>query len=359
MRTSSGPRRRGFILPTTMMVVVLLTVMLAAAFALASAEFRVTDNAFASSRSLALAQAGLQNYFAAGHNLLGLTKDSTVFPFRNGYAVVVAHQLRDSTTTAPKQPALWVVQSIGYDTVRAPAGQPNGQRAVGQFSTLQPGYLPARAAMVSLNGVNLTGSGTNPISGMNTNFLPSTYNPACTPPSSRDTTGLTVGAATDYHGGSGGSDVTRGIEYLGSGAAVGDSTRIDWASLVGGQFTPDLVGAYPPAGNNTYQSYFFSGNATIPPGSRRGLLVVTGDVSFSSGTHWDGVIVAGGSVDFGTGYVVHGMVISGLNGTTHNNQARRGSGSIRWDYCYANTSIGSLMSLVPIKNAWVDTWSTY
>ena len=95
MRASSRPHSRGFILPTTMLVVVLLTVMLAAAFALASAEYRVTDNAFASSRSLAFAQAGMQNYLSVGHNLLALTQDSTTYTFSNGWAAVVARRLRD------------------------------------------------------------------------------------------------------------------------------------------------------------------------------------------------------------------------------------------------------------------------
>jgi len=359
MRASSGKRRGGFILPTTLLVMTVLTVMLAAAFVLVSAEYRVTDNSFASSRALAIAQAGLQNYFSVGHILTGAA-DSTVYPFGNGYAQVAAFRLRDSTAT---RQALWVVRSIGFDTVRAQPGQPNGQRAVAQFATLQPGNLPARAAMIAPNGVQMIGlSGGNPISGRNFGFTLT----GCVIPANADTMGLTT--PTGGYGGSGTNDVNgvkgvgSSIEFLGSANAVIDSTRIDWAKLVGGQFTPDFVGILPPAGNNSYQSHYYVGDLTIPPGQRRGLLVVTGNVTLANLAHWDGVIVAGGYLDTLSASAVdtvHGMVITGLNGTPTPNRINRGSGIIKWDWCYAHASIASLMYLVPIKNAWVDNWSTY
>ncbi|MEK7668884.1 MAG: hypothetical protein AAB409_09565, partial [Gemmatimonadota bacterium] len=88
----------------------------------------------------------------------------------------------------------------------------------------------------------------------------------------------------------------------------------------------------------------------------------------SSGTHWDGIIVAGGKVDArATEFRVHGMIISGLNISqginVQRNQVRRqgggGTRTIQWDWCYATASIASLSYLIPIKNAWVDNWSTY
>lgn len=359
MRASRDARRRGFILPTTLLVMTLVTVMLAAAFVLVSAEYRVTDNSFASSRALAIAQAGMQNYFAVGHILTG-TSDSTTYTFSGGYARVLAQRLRDSTTTAPKTAPLWVVRAIGYDTVRAASGQPNGQRAIAQFAQLQAGRLPARAAMTAANGVQMSASGGNPLNGKNLGFTMT----GCVIPARDDTTGLTVLAGG--YGGSGSQDVTNGIEYLGSASAVIDSTQIDWPSLLGGQFTPDFVSQMPPAGNNTYQAHYYPGDVTIPTGQRRGLLVAVGDVTLSSGTHWDGIIVAGGKVNAGGNfnYTVHGMIISGLNisqgDNVQANQIRRGgSRIIRWDWCYATASIASLSYLIPIKNAWVDNWSTY
>lgn len=367
MPTRKRRRRHGFVLPTSMLVVTLLTVMLAAAFILVSADYRTTDNAFASSRSLALAQAGLQNYFSTGHSLLGQSTDSTSYAFGNGYAVVVARKLRDSVSVS--SPSLWVVRSTGFDTVRALSGQPNGQRTVAQFALYQSGVLPARAAMVAVNGVQMTpnpANAPNPISGYNTNYSPTTYNPPCTAPSARDTTGLTVGPASDYSGGSG-ADPARGIEYLASPAAVYDSTHIDWAKLVAGQFTPDFIGVLPAAGNNTYYSYYYTTSVTIPAGQRRGMLISTGDVTLASDAHWDGVIIAGGRLDAtpAGNYWIHGMVITGLNGGNQKSGVQRvwplGTATrvIQWDWCYAHASIASLSWLIPIKNAWVDTWSTY
>jgi len=366
MRASRLPRRRGFILPTTLLVLTLVTVMLAAAFVMVSAEYRTTDNSFASARALAIAQAGLQNYFAMGHILTG-TSDSTRYTYSGGYARVRAWRLRDSTTTGPEEPALWVVRAIGYDTSNAPAGQPNAQRAVAHFAQLNRGTLPARAAMVAANGVTMLGAlaAANPINGVNTGFLAV---PGCVLPVNDDTVGLTVPAAGGYTSGAPATSPGNGIEYLASAGEVLDSTRIDWAALLGGQFTPDYVNQLPPAGNSTYQAHYFTGDMTIPSGQRRGLLVVNGDVTFGSGMHWDGIIVAGGQILGGTNvsYIVHGVVISGLNisqgeAVQPNRILRSPTSSrvIQWDWCYAQASIGALSYLIPLKNAWVDNWSLY
>jgi Tfp pilus assembly protein PilX len=363
MRARSGKRRGGFILPTTLLVMTVLTVMLAAAFVLVSAEYRVTDNSFASSRALAIAQAGLQNYFSVGHNLSG-TSDSADYTFPGGYARVLAVRVRDSVTVAPRSPPLWIVRSIGYDTVRAPSGQPNGLRAVAQFAQALSANLPIRGAVVAANGVQVSAGGTNPISNVDAaNNLPGCARPV---PANVDV-GLMV--PTGGYTTSKGADPTGGIFYLPSAANVNDSTHIDWRLLLAGQFTPDYVNQFPPANNSTYQIHYFTGNATVPTGIRSGTLVARGNVLFSEGTRWNGVIIAGGAVDGGppnvnTNYQVYGAVMSGLNLMVGlpvpTNQVRRGGTRfIQWDWCYAHASFSSLAYLGPIKNAWVDTWSTY
>jgi len=370
MRTSSGKRRGGFILPTTLLVVTVLTVMLAAGFILVSAEYRVTDNSFASSRALAVAQAGLESFFADTASVVGRTQVTVTYTSSRGYARITASQLRDSISGLAR--ALWVVQATGYDTVRASAGQPNGQRAVAQFAELQSGMLPSRAAMVAANGVQMLGNSSdpNPISGVSTRFSATTYNPACTVPSvpASDTFGLSMPAGGYTGTGSfPDGEGAGGMDALATAAAVNDSTRILWSQLLNGQFTPDYVGRLPPVGNNTYLSYYYSGNVLISPsGSRRGLLVATGDVTLGSGSHWDGIIVAGGRLlaDGDFGFIVHGMVITGLNMTLGvnpgSNLVKRGSARvIRWDWCYARSAFNALSHLIPIKNAWVDNWSTY
>lgn len=365
MRANSGGGARGFILPTTLLVVTLLTVMLASAFVLISAEYRATDNAFASSRAVLLAQAGMENYFATGHYLTGTT-DSARFTFSGGYARVLAQRVRDSVTTAPRYPALWVVRSMGYDTTTAIAGQPGGQRGVAQIAILQPGRLPARAAFTAANGIQMQGTGGNPIDGNNFGQSLTIGTSSCNGSSGPDA-GYEVSVPTAGFAGTNTPDPSISpLEQLPSAAIVIDSTRIDWPALLGGQFTPDLVNALPAAGNNTYGSYYYTNDMTIPTGQRRGLLVVNGNVTLASGAHWDGIIVAGGFFDASGNftYTVHGMIISGLSLSQGVNvqpsQVRRGGSRVlRWDYCYATASIAGQSFFLPLRNTWFDSWPVY
>jgi len=352
----SSTADRGFVLVTTLLVMTLLTVLLTAAFVMISAESRTTGSAYETSRALNLAQAGLQGYFATAHNLAS-GRDSTDYTFPGGYARIVAQRLRDST--AAIRP-LWVVYSTGVDTTRSLTTAGGAQRVVAQLAYHDRGTLPSRAAMVAANDVNMTANGTNPISGVNLGFTIT----GCTIPAADDTTGLTTPSGA--YGGTGGADVGNGIEYLANPTAVMDSTHIDWARLLGGEFTPDYVGTFPAAGNSTYQTHYFTADVTIPSGQRRGVLVTTGDVTLVSGSHWDGIIVAGGRLDgnVNSNYALHGMVITGLNisqgENVQANQVRRGTGrTIKWDWCYARSAINSLGFLTPIRGTYTDTWDTY
>lgn len=353
MPSSAGRLTRGFVLPTTLLVTTLLTVMLTAAFILVSAEYRTTDNSLAASRALSLAQAGLQSYFAQNRNLTGSTTyDSVRYAYSTGYADVVAQRLHAAASSAL---ALWVARSSGYDTVRVQPGQTNGKRVVAQLAQLNPGTIPARASFVAPNGVTMSATGANPIDGTDWG--------GCSPQS--DTTGLTVPL-----GGYGGSTAPQpagnpSLEQIGTATTIIDSTRIDWASLLAGNFTPDYIGTLPAAGNSTYQTHYFTTDVTIPSGQRRGLLVVTGDVTLASGMRWDGIIIAGGHITAtSTSFTVYGMIISGLNLSLGQvvtaNQVRRGFGRrIRWASCNAGPTVTALSALVPVRNGWVDTWTTY
>jgi hypothetical protein len=344
----------------------------------------VTDNAFASSRALAFAQAGMQNYFSVGHSLTG-TSDSAVYTFRGGYARVLALKLRDSVTVAPTAPPLWVVRSIGFDTVRAPAGQPNGQRAVAQFAQVQTADIPTLATMTAANGVQMINSDSNhqsyhddnPISNVNARSDPrcgASRRRGRARPYQSDVAAALLLPAGLYTSGPG-PPPTGPVVQLGSSTAVMDSTRINWALLLGGQFTPDYVNELPPSGNRLFETHYFTGDVSIEGGSqpRRGLLVAVGDVTLQDGAQWDGIIVAGGRLladSSGTGhhsyeYTVRGMIVTGLNLSLGGypvgpNRILRGNSRVlQWDWCLAHASITSLSYLVPIKNAWVDTWSTY
>jgi hypothetical protein len=176
-------------------------------------------------------------------------------------------------------------------------------------------------------------------------------------------------------------------ESISTQSAALDSTHIDWASLLAGNFTPDgtltpgSTAGWPAGGSCDYQTWYVPGDAVIPaiPGGPygngiRGLLVVKGNVTISDRAHWDGVIVAGGrlkAASSSANYLIHGMVITGLSLLSPGTDPGRDSiamhpalttgyaSRIQWTWCYTMGAIGSLSYLVPIKNAWVDNWSTY
>jgi Tfp pilus assembly protein PilX len=365
-RTIRSPaRERGFVLATTLLVTTLLTVMLAASFLLVSAEQRTTDNSFGTVHARALAQAGLQNYFVQSRGIdTSQTYDSTRIALSGGYADVVARRLRPTGTITGSILALWLVRSTGVATDPVMAGQVQGTHTIAQFARYYPANLPARAPMVALNGVSVTAGGAdNPLNGHDLGSIGS-----CTSPGGglADTVAVAVPAGGYYE--DAGPDPSGRIETFPSWSALYDSTHIDWASLVAGNFRPDFT--IPPASypgfSNSYLVYFVQGNAVVPANQRRGMLVVTGNVSMSDGAHWDGIILAGGSISGTSGaadWILHGMAVTGLNMTlgmaVSPNSLKRRNADVQWSWCYTQSSINSFSSLVPVKNGWVDTWSTY
>lgn len=368
-------RERGFILATTLLVITLLTVMLTAAFVMISAEFRTTNASYAASRSLNLAQAGLQSYFSYSHSLSSASYDSTNYTFSGGYAQVVARQMHDSTAALRE---LWIVYSTGVDTTRTLANQGTGKRVVAQLAYLENGTVPARAPMVAINGDSMLGSGPNPIDGNNRTGASCTGKPSGW---ADDTLGLTVGGATGYYNGGTdysafprptGDNITPSVEILVSPSAVLDSTRIDWEKLTGGSYTADYSNSWPAFGASSYQTHYFTGDAVVPSGGLlRGMLIVEGDVTLSNDAHWDGIILAGGRLITPTGstteYIIHGMIITGLNlalsQTVQKNLVQRGATgytrAIIWDWCYTRSSFGSQSYLTPVSGTYFDIWNTY
>ncbi len=439
---------RGFILATTLLVMTMLTVMLTAAFVMVSAEYRSTNGSYATTRALNFAQAGLQQYFSVAHTFVGGSSyDSVNYTYSGGYARVVARKLRDSIVGSER--AVWIVYSTGLDTTRTLTAQGSASRVVAQLANFSTGSLPAPAAMLAPNGVNMIGTGSNPINGINTGFDVAAY--SCVtpnPPSAAyDTIGLyTPAGETEAYDAGGeiviydngtaesgnnnrltdvnkswttdeyvdywltivsgaGAGQTRAIasntatelrvspnwtvnpaagsvyriqsavRYMSTPTEVIDTTRIDWQALVSGEFTPDYYGTLPASGNTLYQSHYFTGDVTIPSGTRRGLLVAQGDVTIDANAHWDGIIIAGGllDADVNGAYYIHGMVITGLNialgANVFRNRVRRAPAGIypnttttrfiQWDYCYAKASIASLSFLVPITGTFTDSWKTY
>jgi hypothetical protein len=371
--SATTPRRaaeRGFVLATTLLVTTLLTVMLAASFLLVSAEQRTTDNSFGTARALALAQAGLQNYFSQNRGLTdSMSYDSTRIPLVLGWADVVAIKLRPSGAVNGSPLSLWVVRSTGVATSPVMAGQVQGSRTIAQFAQLNGGVLPARAALIALNGVLIDGGAAspapaNPVSGHDLGSIP-----PCTSPGGLAADTFAISAPNGrYVPTNVQPPAGIGVEtWYGSWSSLYDSTHIDWPGLVGGNFLPDYTvppGPWPPVGSSNYLVGYVAGDVTIPAGQRRGLLVVTGNVTLAPSAHWDGIILAGGLLlPNAAGAIVHGMVVTGLNLSRGQpvppDTILPGVSALQWTWCYTQSSVNSLSALVPIENAWADTWTTY
>lgn len=363
-------RPRGFILPTSLLVLTLLTVMLTAAFVLVSAEYRSTDNAMSGARAQAMAQAGMQSYFATGRSLDSTdTYDSLRFTYSGGYADVVARKMRNIAIGVTP----WAIRSTGRTTDPLLSGQITASRVVGQMALLYPGSLPTGAAMVAFNNVIVSGTDWhNPLDGTN-------WATGC--PGSPNGIGLAhSGTYTETSGSSPGNGRISVPE-----AVLYDSTHIDWATIVAGDFTPDYIGAgnLTQPGNTTWGVGYVVGDLTIPghwafpgaSGTRFGVLIVTGNVTMADNSHWDGVILAGGRLQgatAGADWIIHGYVVTGLNcaitagvcSVPANNLYRDSQSSgnwseVTWSWCWAHIGIASLGIMSPVRGTFMDNWESY
>jgi hypothetical protein len=146
-----------------------------------------------------------------------------------------------------------------------------------------------------------------------------------------------------------------------------DSTHIDWASLLAGDFTPDYTSPSWPIWSG-YPIGYAAGNFTLPGGSRVGTLVVQGDLTISANSSWGGILIVGGRVRIPnpTGVAIRGAVISGLNnvitpGSVGLDTLYRspGSATFQWSSCEAGWAVGALAAMSPLKNGYIDTWASY
>jgi len=361
-------RKRGFVLPTTLLVMTLLTIMLTAAFTMVSAEYRTTDNSIARARAYALAQAGLQTYYSLTRDVSTKTYDSVRLSLTGGYVDVVARRMRDST---PNSDALWMVRASAAASDAYQSGQVAAQRTITQLASNQIGF-PVRAALFAANGLYLhhPGGGSGAVSqptlngtdqascGTGTSITALVYPSGLLTSNSLPLTGHVNGATS----------------ALASGAAVVAASRIDWVSLTNG----DVVADYTVPGStpvwNANRIILVNGNYTLTgaqagttnPG--RGILIVTGNLTLSDVVWYGTILVGGRLVAFNTRFEIWGNVYTGLNialgqsvsavgldSLTRGNNNRE----IHWNWCQYTPAVASMTALVPLSNAWSNTWATY
>ncbi|HEY2805144.1 MAG TPA: hypothetical protein VGI92_04720 [Gemmatimonadales bacterium] len=347
-------RIRGFILPTTLMVMTILTVMLTAAFIMVSAEFRASDNALAIARASALAQAGLEDYLSRNRGVAGATiYDSLRITYGSGYADVVATRVKPQIGS---RLAVWLVRSSGVVTSGALlTGQMQAQRSVAQLATLNPGVLPLKGAFVAANP--LYSPNTSPVAPINGSDFCGAQDSVALLIATNDAAGATLAGMSpvrQYAGATGRSMVL-------------DSTHVDWASLLAGNFTPDYT--VPPwPGWTGYPVLYAPGNLTFSLTlTTAAILVVQGNLTLTSTAQFKGIILVGGHIVVPTsaaGAKVYGAVVTGLSNLVTANSAgtdtvMRGATTFYWDPCEITNALNGMASMAPMRHTFMDTWATY
>jgi hypothetical protein len=150
-----------------------------------------------------------------------------------------------------------------------------------------------------------------------------------------------------------------------------NSLGIDWQGIRNmTSITPDIVipgGSWPSFSNPNYWPVIHvTGNYNLP-GTGRGILIVTGNLSISGNKTWDGIILVGTHLTSNGNNKVYGATISGLDAilqpdpqawATAQGQNAVGNGNRTYHYnsCYVASALSSFGGLSPITNAWVDNW---
>ena len=138
----------GFVLPMALLLIVILTVTLTAAFAVASSEARVVDNARDRLQAFTLAQSGLE-LFLVSRDSLGFTAtppapaESIQVNLDGGYAEVILERVRPSVNGSN---SIYVVRSRGVVTDPEQPGVPMAERIVAQYAQWSSGSIGANAA---------------------------------------------------------------------------------------------------------------------------------------------------------------------------------------------------------------------
>jgi hypothetical protein len=352
----SPSNRPGFAIPTAFLVSLVLLVMLTASFSLVTSERKVSDDARAELDAEAIAEAGLERYFA-NRSSMGFTgipaaSESTRVVESHGYADVVLTQIRPVVGSLP---ALYLVKSHAVRTLKQVANAPNAERTVAEYAKWKTGTIAANAAFTSLTGMTKNG-GAGTISGVDACGGPSAAGVAVpTPPGYSQNGGALIPAGSPN------------ILSLGTQQQAISGTNMDWQGVVNGtSLTPDysLPAQSWPSFNdsNSWPVIKVTGDLSLPS-TGRGVLIVTGNLTINGALHWDGVILVGGNLIANGNDVVDGAVMTGLNELLGQNvpmeSVGNGNKTFQYDACKIANAMASFGGLVPYSNAWVDDWGTF
>jgi hypothetical protein len=266
--------------------------------------------------------------------------------------------LRESTTTL--LPAVYVITSRGSATgaKRYDFRAPPAERTVATLALWTPAPLDLDAAFTSLSGIDKNGN-----SGSLNGTDACGANPAI--PGVAVPTAMYSGHTNPIDG-----NPDNAPKELGSSGIAGeakDSVGIDWAGIRNGTvLPPDYLYpnvAWPDAGQFAFWPVVKVNGDLALPGSGKGILIVTGNLTLNGSDRWDGLVLVGGTVTSNGNNTIEGAIITGLNikvGIPVPETAiGNGQKTFRYSSCNLARALGHVGSVQRVRNGWIDTWPSY
>lgn len=358
MSASARLNRRGATLPLTVILLALMGVAVAITYSRISSERRTTGDSRAQLGAFAVAQSGLNRYLS-----LVTGKPAGPFPVTvtyndlpGGTATVDLQQLRESTTTL--LPALYSITSRGTYTggKRYDARTPPAQRTVATYAIWSTAPFDLNAGFTSISGITKNG-GSGALSGVDRCGANAAIPGVAVP------NGGYNGDVTVINGNP--DDTPVGMGTGGLGGTAKNEVNIDWAGIIAGTYLPPayVYPAWPTAAQmNNWPITRVNGDLTLP-GSGKGILIVTGNLTISGGDQWEGLMLVGGTITSNGNNTVYGATVSGLNIkigiAVPPSTVANGNKTYQYDSCSLSRALGKVGSIQRVRNGWNDAWSSY
>jgi hypothetical protein len=382
--------RRGFALPMVIIVVTVVTVILAAGFAATGNEAGATLAQRGQTRAYALAQAGLQTYFARRDSLVKGCTTCMTNPDTNttgavseklnvvitdaagkriGYAEVTAQRVRGKVGTAAP---IFFISSRGIDSTTFLGGffaKKPAERTVGMYAQWNTTTIQVVASWLSLTGLEKQGV-SGDISGVDDCGKDGTLAGVVVPKGDFKLTGNED--KTPIYG-------NPPVDTSKTAAQLIASTKINWDQVQNKDAIPADVD-YPTqpfptaaqfAADTTWYPVIHVRSASFSlPNEGRGMLIVDGNLTISGDNMWSGVILVGGKLVSNGGNVVRGATLSGLDallpgyvppapGTStlvaeDDNATANGTKKYLYNSCSVSAATAGMKKFMPLTNVWVD-----
>lgn len=364
--------RSGISLPLVIFLMAMLALAVTVGFARVSDERRIVGDQRAQLEAFTIAQSGLERYFAEQNENPG-PLDSVAYTLGSGTAYVHAFEIR---APSPSEDGIYLIRSRGVSTsaFRYDERTPPAQRIVAQYASWRQVDVDIDAAWTALSGLRSQG---------NNGSINGNDDPACSPAAS-PVYGVGVPFSLSswphqYPEGFSPAPYPLGLNLTGSpprsvltlGAdpiAAAGPVHINWEAIRYGNALAGTVDWPPPSGFGDWPTIFHVGDLSLSQ-TGRGLLIVTGDLDLMTGFQWDGLILVGRRALVTGTPIVRGAIISGLDtklvGAPHyhstfyeSNSGDNGSDAInlRYSSCNIAAALQRHAHLVPISNAWTDSW---